>query len=225
MIDVSFSKPTGLTLRMAKTRKEKILDVAEKLLAQRGFYGVSLRDIAGGAKVDVALINYHFGKKSKLFDAVVMRRAEVANFDRARSLKECQARAAPGYPNVDEIIVALIHPLLKLLTEGGEGWHNYLVLIAQINNNPEWGGDMMNRFFDPLVHKYLDALKLALPDCDEADLHWCYQFMSGALTLTLADTGRIDNLSKGVCRSSDFESAYTRLIPFFSAGFRAMSKK
>ena len=57
--------------QMSKPRKEKILDVAEKLLAQRGFYGVSLRDIASEAEVDVALINYHFGKKRELLSAGV----------------------------------------------------------------------------------------------------------------------------------------------------------
>jgi len=210
---------------MSKPRKEKILDVAEKLLAQRGLYGVSLRDIASEAEVDVALINYHFGKKMELFDAVIMRRAEVLNEDRARALEECKQNALPGTPSVDEIIDAFTHPMLNRSTEGGEHWHNYLALIAQINNNPEWGGEMMNRFFDPLVHKFLDALREALPDCEEEDLMWCYHFLSGALTLTFADTKRIDKLSGGKCKSSDFETAYKKMVPFISGGFKAFCKK
>ena len=214
-----------LTHVVTKPRKEKILDVAEALLAQRGLYGVSLRDIATEAGVDVALINYHFGKKMELFDAVIMRRAEVLNIDRARALEECRQKAAPGIPSVDEIINAFTRPMLNRSAEGSEHWHSYLALIAQINNNPDWGGEMMNRFFDPLVHKFLDALREALPDCKEEDLMWSYHFLSGALTLTFADTKRIDSLSGGTCKSSDFETAYEKMVPFISAGFKAMCKK
>lgn len=210
---------------MSKSRKDKILDVAEKLLAQRGLYGVSLRDIAGEAEVDVALINYHFGKKMELFDAVIMRRAMVLNEDRSRALEECKQKAAPGTPSVDDIIDAFTRPLFKRSAEGGQHWHNYLALIAQINNNPEWGSEMMNRFFDPPVHKFLDVLGEALPDCEKEDLMWCYHFLSGALTLTFADTKRIDRLSGGKCKSSDFETAYKKMVPFFSGGFKAFCKK
>jgi len=215
----------GLTRKMKKPRKEKILDVAEALLAQRGPYGVSLRDIASEAGVDVALINYHFGKKMELFETVIMRRAEILNIDRSRALEECKQKAAPGIPGVDEIINAFIHPMLNRSVESGEHWNGYLALIAQINNNPEWGGGMMNRFFDPLVHKFLDALREALPDCKEEDLMWSYHFLSGALTLTFADTKRIDSLSGGTCKSSDFKTAYEKMVPFISAGFIAMCKK
>jgi len=210
---------------MSKSRKDKILDVAEELLARRGFYGVSLRDIASDAEVDVALINYHFGKKTELFDAVVMRRAKVLNEDRTRALEECKQKAAFGNPGVDEIIDAFTRPMLRRSTEGGEHWHNYLTLIAQINSNPEWGGEMMSRFFDPLANQFLSLLREALPDCEEEDLMWCYHFLSGALTLTLADTKRIDRLSGGKCQSSDFETAYKKMVPFISGGFKAFCKK
>ncbi|MEM1412074.1 MAG: hypothetical protein AAGH19_06915 [Pseudomonadota bacterium] len=43
------------------------------------------------------------------------------------------------------------------------------------------------------------------------------------MTLTFADTKRIDSLSGGLCESSDFESVHKRLVPFISAGFRALS--
>ncbi|MFT5136632.1 MAG: hypothetical protein ACI9XU_000323 [Arenicella sp.] len=43
--------------------------------------------------------------------------------------------------------------------------------------------------------------------------------MSGALTLTFAETGRIDKLSNGKCHSTDFEAVYDNMIPFMAAGF------
>lgn len=208
--------------RQRTTNRDRILDAAEREFAKRGFFGVSLRDIARAAGVDVALISYHFGKKEALFEAVMMRRSEILNSERQQMLEAAQRRHAPDPPPVEEIIDAFTHALLNRSTKGGEGWRSYFALIAQINNHPAWGGSVMNQHFDPLVHKFLDALREALPGCEERDLFWCYHFLSGALTLTFAETGRIDKLSDGLCKSSDLDDVHERLVPFISAGFRAL---
>nr|WP_231871218.1 hypothetical protein [Halioglobus sp. HI00S01] len=81
-----------------------------------------------------------------------------------------------------------------------------VALIAYINNSPYWGEKMMTKLFDKLVLEYIEALRGALPGARDEDLYWCYHNLSGALTLTLAQTGRIDKLSGGKCRSSDFQA-------------------
>ena len=80
----------------------------------------------------------------------------------------------------------------------------------------------MSRYFDPLVSRFIDALKRALPDSDPADLYWSYHFLSGALTLTFAETGRIDNLSGGTCKSTDVAAVIDRMPEFLAAGFRKL---
>ena len=60
-------------------KRDLILDAAEALFAAHGYDGVTLRAIAKRAGVDVALANYHFGPKRELFDAVLMRRAQILN--------------------------------------------------------------------------------------------------------------------------------------------------
>jgi AcrR family transcriptional regulator len=64
--------------------RQKILDAAEILFAERGFHSVSVRDITAAAGVDVALVHYHFGNKQLLFETVFMRRAELLNAERLR---------------------------------------------------------------------------------------------------------------------------------------------
>jgi hypothetical protein len=72
------------------------------------------------------------------------------------------------------------------------------------------------------VQHFIAAIRRALPGCDERDLYWAYHFLSGALTLTFAETGRIDKLSGGVCRSNDLDAVHERLVPFCAAGFRVV---
>src|SRR5690606_37816135 len=43
-----------------------ILDVAEKLIAKKGFEGTSIRDISSQANINVAMISYYFGSKEKM---------------------------------------------------------------------------------------------------------------------------------------------------------------
>lgn len=203
-------------------KRDRILNAAERLFAKRGFHGVSVREIARAARVDVALVSYHVGKKAQLFEAVLLRRAEVLNEERVQMLENCLAQAAPDPPSVEAIIDAFTHPLLNRSTKEGQGWKDYFALVAQANNNPEMGGVLMSRYFDPVVRQFLDALRLALPECDERDLFWSYHFLSGALTLTFAETKRIDNLSDGLVQAADLDAVHERLVPFAAAGFKRL---
>jgi AcrR family transcriptional regulator len=211
----------GTGSRSAATR-ERILDAAEKLFAERGFYGVSIRDVTGAAEVDVALVAYHFGNKQGLLEAVFLRRAADLNDERLALLDAVLAQDGRRTPRLEDIIDAFTRPLLDRSTRGSAGWKSYFALIAEINNSPEFGGVLMTRFFDPVVQRFIEAIRRVLPQCDDRDLYWAYHFLSGALTLTFAETGRIDKLSGGVCRSSDLASVHERLVPYCAAGFRAL---
>ena len=213
---------------MAHTRqptRERILDAAEALFAQRGFEGVSVRQIMSQADADVSLAYYHFKSKRDLFDQVMLRKVEYLNEIRLQALEEVEERHRDDEPSVEEIIGAFTRPLLQLLADDHEKWSHYFQLIAQINNSPEMGGELMSRYFDPLVSRFIDALKKALPDSGPADLYWSYHFLSGALTLTFAETGRIDNLSGGVCKSTDIAAVDERMPEFLAAGFRALCSR
>ncbi len=89
-------------------------------------------------------------------------------------------------------------------------------------NTPEWGAKLMDKNFDPVVLKLVDIINRALPDANKVDIFWGYHFVSGALLLTLARTGRIDKLSDGLCQSEDFEAVKQRMADFMAAGFKAI---
>ena len=47
--------------------KERLLDTAEILFAQKGFHAVTVREITSTAKCNMAAINYHFNNKKNLY--------------------------------------------------------------------------------------------------------------------------------------------------------------
>lgn len=199
---------------------EKILDTAESLFSQHGLYGVTLKDVAKQIGVHHTLINYYFDDKKQLFDAVFERRALETSRRRMTALDDYD-RACDGKPTVEGALHAYLDTDLDLYIQGGEGWKNYGALSAQVANTPEWGAELMDEHFDPVVLRLIELLKKALPDADEEDIFWSYHFVSGALLLTLARTGRIDKLSGGLCRSDDFAAVKARMSGFMAAGIKA----
>lgn len=204
--------------------RQTILDAAEGLFSRHGFYGVTVRQVAAEAGVDTALIHYYFGAKRGLFDGVFARRAGVLNDMRLKAMR-AYVQSQPGRPAAEGIIEAFVGPLLELSLTGDEGWRNYFRLVALVNNTPAWGGETMNRFFDPVVRELVSAWRLALPDADPRDLYWCYQFLTGAMMLALSETGRIDQLSDGLCRSTDIEAVRARLSAWCAAGLEEIVRR
>ena len=203
---------------------EQILDVAEELFSKHGLYGVTLKDVAKRVGVHHTLMNYYFQDKKKLFDEVFGRRAVVTSTRRVKALEEYDA-ATKGKPTVEGALRAFLDTDLDLYIQGGERWKNYGALGAQVANTPEWGAELMDKHFDPVVLRLIGLLKRALPDCAEEDIFWGYHFVTGALLLTLARTGRIDKLSGGLCQSEDFEAVKKRMARFMAGGFLAICGK
>jgi len=203
---------------------EQILDAAEYLFSQHGLYGVTLKEVAKRVGVHHTLLNYYFVDKKTLFDAVFARRAVVTSTRRMEALNRYEAENR-GRLTVEGALRAFLDTDLDLYIQGGESWKNYGALGAQVANTPEWGAELMDQQFDPVVRRLIELLRQALPGASHEDIFWGYHFVSGALMLTLARTGRIDKLSAGRCKSEDFAAVKERMASFMAAGFLAICKQ
>lgn len=214
-------RPPKARAGAAGETRESILDAAEDLFSKHGFYGVTIREVAREAGVDTALVHYYFGAKRGLFDAVFLRRAEVWNNERVEAINR-YAREAGADMTLEGLLEAFLRPPFEWSLKGGPGWKHYSALVAQTNANPTFGGETMARYFDPAIRRLIELIRQVLPEAREVDLYWAYHNLSGALTLTLGETGRLDRLSNGLCRSGDLESACAYMVRFAAAGFRAV---
>ncbi|MEJ0042650.1 MAG: TetR/AcrR family transcriptional regulator [Rhizomicrobium sp.] len=215
-------RPTKVQQRADKM--EQILDAAELLFSKHGLHGVTLKDVAKLVGAHHTLLNYYFADKKTLFDAVFARRAAITSARRMEALNDYDA-ATKGRPTVEGALRAFLDTDLDLYIQGGESWKNYGALGAQVANTPEWGAELMDEHFDPVVLRLIELLKKALPDCAPEEIFWGYHFVTGALMLTLARTGRIDKLSAGLCRSDDFVAVKDRMASFMAAGLLAIYER
>ncbi len=204
--------------------REHILDVSEEQFAKHGFDGVTTRSVANLAGTTSAMIYYYFDTKRALFDAAIARRANILNHERMDALEAYEAANGDAV-TVEGAISAFLHPVMEKMETGGDGWRNYLALIAWVGNMHDWGGEVMTRSFDPVIQRLISIIRRALPDAREEDLYWAYHFLSGALVLTVAGTDRIDRLSGGICHSTDIAVAESRMVEFAAAGFKRVCQK
>ena len=84
----SQNTPTGDRARL------KLMTVAEKLFAEKGFHGTSTRDLARESGMNISLISYYFGNKEGLYKAILMDFAEQA----MQQLGQIVAESKSGKP-------------------------------------------------------------------------------------------------------------------------------
>ena len=65
-----------------------ILQVAEKLFAEKGFDGTTVRDIAKAANINIAMVSYYFGSKDKMLEALIQFRTEDLSIKIENLIKE-----------------------------------------------------------------------------------------------------------------------------------------
>jgi AcrR family transcriptional regulator len=211
-------RPSGSALNVITPLK--LLDSAEEQFAERGFYGVTTRQVAEAAGCDDSLIYYHFANKRGLFEAVLERRSPIINEVRRLSLR-AYAEANPGQVTVKGAIAAYLNPMFDLSERGERGWKNYFSMVAQIDNT-SWGGEIFHKFFDPAVYELISVIKLALPEAPDRELYWAYNFLAGSMMIALAEAGRVERLSFGLCQASNLAEVRHRLIDYCAGGFVSM---
>ncbi|MGO9683249.1 MAG: TetR/AcrR family transcriptional regulator [Beijerinckiaceae bacterium] len=206
--------------RRGDTTRLSILNAAERCFGENGFDGVSLRTITEVAGVDLALVNYHFGSKDNLLHEVIARRARIVHEERVRALELARHEAGARSPSVEAIVTAFLEPLLRRLVDGDAGWRHYCNLASQLDVLPKFIA-LTSDVLDPTALHFINALRLTLPKATPQSIYWGYMFLIGSMVQVMSATGRIERLSRGLCRSDDIEGALRELVPFVSAGLRA----
>jgi|SRR5688572_1219588 len=216
----SFLDPVDTTSQDTKSR---ILDVAEQLFMEHGFEATSLRSLTSSAGVNLAAVNYHFGSKEELFQAVLTRRLDPMNQERIELLARLE-RDAGGKPIACErILAAMLTPALRLARDERRGGKNFLRLLGRAYADP---APFMRHFlsaqYAEMIARYKEAFHRALPHLSRQELTWRLHFVMGALSYTLAGTDALKLFSQVTAVEKDNdELLIQRLAPFLVAGLKA----
>ena len=208
-----------MSIRPLKPQHEtrtRILDAAEELFMQHGFEGTSMRHLTSRAGVNLAAVNYHFGSKHALIEAVFRRRLDPMNAERIAALERLEELSPEG------IIRAFVAPSLSLVADA-KGGRNSIRLLGRTYSEPAKEiRALIGQMYAPAMERYKAALKRALPQMPEDELVWRMHFMFGTLAYTLAATDTVQLIAG--CKPEDrYDAALLeeRLTAFLAAGLLA----
>ena len=205
----------------ATDTRERLMDAAEHLFAENGFDGTSLRAITNEADANIAAVNYHFQSKVGLIAAVFERRIGPVNRERIRLLEQAGAASEPDPPRLEDVIDALIAPVLRLRQDSRSGGENFIRLVGRMFSEPGEIRLLVGEQFRQTAMRFASALGQILPELQPNDLMWRMHFLIGSMAHTAAAGDLIDRFSQGACDPNDVEGTIRRLTAFAAAGFRS----
>jgi AcrR family transcriptional regulator len=200
--------------------RTRILDAAEELFMQHGFEATSMRLLTAKAEVNLAAVNYHFGSKDALIEAVFRRRLDPMNAERIAALERLED-ASP-----ENIIRAFVGPSLRLIEDAKGGGRNFIRLLGRAYTEPaKQIRALIGQMYAPAMERYKGALERALPQMPREELVWRMHFMFGTVAYTLAATDTVQLIAG--CKPEDRYDARLleeRLTAFLAAGLHAPLK-
>lgn len=193
-----------------------ILDSAEALFADRGYDGVTVRNVADHAGVNLGVVTYHFPSKEVMFEAVVERRAGALTGARRKAL------AAIEHETLETLLDAFLRPFRDFVVNGGEGWRSYGRLIAHLAQDARWTA-LVTRHFGALGAEMIERIERAVPGLDRQGATRGYVHLIAVMVGVFASTGLLDRFSQGKMISQDIDAAYPHMIRFVAGGIRALA--
>ena len=203
--------------------KKRILDAAEKLFAQQGFYATSLRMLTKEAGVNLAAVNYHFGSKEELIKAVIGRRMLPLNkmrLERLQNIKD-SASTEGRPPDIKEILLAFIEPTFEF-RKSGKGAQDFISMISRAFSDPR---DTVRKLFlnmvEPVFQLLFELLCEALPLLPKNIVYWRLNFMIGAMAHAMSMSQMCQLIPDGLVLKVDSVSLAEQFVNFVANGLEA----
>lgn len=203
---------------------ERILDTAERLFAERGFSETSLRLITSRAGVNLAAVNYHFGSKKALIQAVFSRFLGPFSLSLERELDRRQA-GHEYHPGLEELLDMLVDRALAVKPRSGNDLATFMRLVGlAFSQGHGYLRTYLEDMYGKVFRRYLLLLQQAAPAIPPIELFWRAHFMLGAAVFSMSGLKALTLMAEenfGVRTST--EQLLRLLVPFLAAGLRAES--
>lgn len=196
--------------------KKKLLDATERLVVEKGFDLVSVRDITGATKANVAAVNYHFGSREGLMDLIAYHVMEPLNRERLKALEAAKNSSGAKGPSAEGLLDAYLKPLLTTASELGMELRFFLKLVGRVLVLPDevvYPSLASDRA--AVSGQFLEALSETQPKSQDTDLKAAWRFFENGVGQSLVVLGS----------DSDPHESMTAWTGFALQGFGSSKEK
>jgi len=199
--------------------KDKILNAAERLFAEQGFAETSLRIITAKADVNLASVNYHFGSKKILIQAVFERFMDRITNDINHEMDQLNDREQPI--DVSDVLQTLRQPIKNLDKLRPDGAGVFMNLLGR--SYAETQGHIRRFAMEKYAHvfnRFVGFLQKSSPQCEPSEMFWRLHFMLGSFIFSLAGHKALQEIAESDFQQNvSIERIIDKLIQFMSAAF------
>lgn len=197
----------------------RILDTAEALFAEKGFAETSLRTITGKAKVNLAAVNYHFGSKKALIQAVFARYLEPFCEQFNRELDRLEKK--PDL-TLEELLTVLATTTVSVPASKGS-LSVFMRLLGLAYTQAQ--GHMrryLQEHYGKTFFRFTNLLKLCTSDLPDAERFWRIHFMLGTVVFTMSSLDALrDIAASDYDEKTRIKDLVARLLPVVTAAMQA----
>lgn len=160
------TRPTAVKRRRrpaaSDPTREKLLDVAGRIFADRGYRAATIREICDAAGANVAAVNYHFGDKLGLYAEVVHESLRTAELEAIRNALD---QAAPP----DMILRSIIHVRLHSICRRDRPDWYFRILAHELAEPTSALRQLINKVGRPIFARLLELIggMMGLPADDD----------------------------------------------------------
>jgi AcrR family transcriptional regulator len=151
----SYNQPFELT-------RDRLLNEAEDLFAQRGYHAVSVREITKAAASNLAAVNYHFGNKQNLYLEVFRSRWLPRASRIQQSFRQSLQKDASPTPKM--VVQSLARAFLEGPMSTDERTRHLKLISGELAQPTEAFDLVVEQVFRPLFGNLLEDLRKAMPD-------------------------------------------------------------
>jgi len=197
----------------------RILDTAEALFAEKGFAETSLRVITSRAKVNLAAVNYHFGSKKALIQAVFARYLDpfCEEFNKELAILEKKPEVS-----LEELLEVLARCTISVpATKGSLSVFMRLLGLAYTQAQGHMRRYLQQHYGQTFL-RFTNLLKLSSADLPDAERFWRIHFMLGAVVFTMSSLDALRDIAlNDYDEKTRIADLIARLLPVVTAAMQA----
>ena len=134
--------------------KEKLLASATQMFAERGFEGVSTRDLVAISMVNLCSINYYFGSKQKLYDAVLDNIVDNVKENLISKIDEYKKQNIPAIDKITFIISEFFDYLFSNKISNSM----VMILFRELLNTSSGGDRVYKEIMEPFKRNFTNLV-------------------------------------------------------------------
>ncbi len=150
------------------TTKDRLLDEAERLFAEKGYEDVSVREIATASEANLAAINYHFQGKENLYHEVLRRRI-MPKRDRLIAALDHVDSLGPSPDQLELLLNAFVSVHLEDALRGPGGAQGIRIMSREMSDPRHGAQIIMHELIEPVRERVFSLLTKMMPELDQRD--------------------------------------------------------